>query len=98
MRFHRLSVFAVLVAAAPNAGAQGQLDILIRDGTLIDGTGTSPRRADVGIRGDRIVFVGTAGADATATRTIDATGLIVSPGFIDPHSHTDTDLASSDPT
>src|SRR3954470_22943652 len=78
-------------------GAQGQLDLLIRGGTLVDGTGTSPRRADVGIRADRIVFVGIAGADATATRTIDATGSIGSPGFIDPHTPPDGDLASPDP-
>lgn len=100
MRFHPTFCLAavITIASSPIARAQGSFDILIRGGTLIDGTGSSPRRADVGIRADRIVFVGTAGADATATRTIDATGLIVSPGFIDPHTHTDTDLASSDPT
>lgn len=86
----------MLVGVALNAGGQGY-DLLIRGGTLIDGTGSTGRRVDVGIRGDRIVFVGTAGAEATATRTLDATGLIVSPGFIDPHSHTDTDLSASDP-
>jgi N-acyl-D-amino-acid deacylase len=84
------------IFGASVASAQGQLDILIKGGTLIDGTGSPGRRADVGIKGDRITFVGTAGADATAARAIDATGLIVSPGFIDPHSHTDTDLSSAD--
>jgi N-acyl-D-aspartate/D-glutamate deacylase len=93
----RISLASICICAAPVARAQAPLDILIWGGTLIDGTGSSGRRADVGIRGDRIVFVGMAGADATAARTIDATGLIVSPGFIDPHSHTDTDLASADP-
>jgi N-acyl-D-aspartate/D-glutamate deacylase len=98
MTFARHYFAALALLAAPaTARAQNQFDLLIRNGTLIDGTGASGRRADVGIRGDRIVFVGAAGADATATRTIDATGLIVAPGFIDPHSHTDTDLSSANP-
>ena len=77
------------------AGAD-QLDILILHGKLVDGSGKKPRVADVGIRGDRIVFVGDAAkAKLTAVRTIDATGLVVAPGFIDPHTHTLGDL--SDP-
>jgi N-acyl-D-aspartate/D-glutamate deacylase len=61
----------------------------------VDGTGGAARRADVGVRGDRIVFVGDAArARVRATRTIDATGLVVAPGFIDPHTHTQEDLAS----
>jgi N-acyl-D-aspartate/D-glutamate deacylase len=100
MRRSTTIFLACLLAALSPSGAveaQGQLDVLIRGGTVIDGTGASGRRADVGIRGDRIVFVGTAGAGVTATRTIDATGLVVSPGFIDPHTHTDGDLSSSNP-
>jgi N-acyl-D-amino-acid deacylase len=88
---------AVLAAlAAPGARAQQQVDVLVRGGTLVDGTGSAPRRADVGVRGDRIVFVGDAGASrVTATRTIDAAGLIVAPGFIDPHTHTAGDLSNA---
>lgn len=71
-----------------------QLDILIRGGTLIDGSGSPGIRADIGITGDRIVFVGS-GAGRSARRVIDATGLAVTPGFIDPHTHTAGDL--SDP-
>lgn len=76
------------------AVAVDELDILIVHGKLLDGSGRKARRADVGIRGDRIVFVG----DATrqrlnATRTIDAAGMIVAPGFIDPHTHTLGDLS-----
>lgn len=64
------------------------VDVLIRGGTVYDGSGAAGRVTDVGIRGDRIVFVGDARAARLAgTRTIDATGLIVAPGFIDPHSH-----------
>ena len=74
-----------------------QLDILILHGKLVDGSGRKARNADVGIRGDRIVFVGDAGkAKFAAARTIDATGMIVAPGFIDSHTHTLEDL--SDPT
>ncbi|MGH7616984.1 MAG: N-acyl-D-amino-acid deacylase family protein [Gemmatimonadaceae bacterium] len=83
---------AVLVSAA-GAGAQQRVDLLIRGGTVVDGTGGAPRTADVGIRGDRIVFVGDAGT-ATAARTIDAKGFVVSPGFIDPHTHTAGDLSN----
>ena len=71
-----------------------ELDILIRGGTLIDGSGSRQIRGDVGIIGDRIVFVGS-GAGRSARRIIDATGLVVTPGFIDPHTHTAGDL--SDP-
>ena len=56
------------------------------------------RNADVAITGDRITFVGDAGrANITARRTIDARGLIVAPGFIDPHTHALEDLSSNDP-
>src|SRR6267142_7051269 len=73
-----------------------QLDLLILHGKLVDGSGKKPRTADVGMRGARIVFVGDARKEnATAARTIDATGLVVAPGFIDPHTHTLGDL--SDP-
>src|SRR5262249_47262225 len=70
-----------------------QLDILIINGKVIDGSGKGARKADVGIRGDRIVFIGNAKKfHITAARTIDAQGLIVAPGFIDPHTHTLSDL------
>lgn len=64
----------------------GRLDLAIRNGWLVDGTGAPKRRADVGIVGDRIVEVGTV---SEAEREIDAGGLTVSPGFVDPHSHSD---------
>src|SRR5437667_1493792 len=76
-------------------GAQ-QLDLLILHGQLVDGSDKKPRTADVGIRGDRIVFVGDARkAHLNAARTIDATDLVVAPGFIDPHTHTLGDLSDS---
>jgi len=67
-------------------GSTGKIDIAIRNGWLVDGSGDPKRRADVGIVDDRIVEVGRVPA---ADREIDATGLIVAPGFVDPHSHSD---------
>jgi N-acyl-D-amino-acid deacylase len=86
------------LASAPVLGAQQQVDVLIRGGSVIDGSGSQPRNADVGIRGDKIVFVGDATASrVTGTKTVDAKGLIVAPGFNDPHPHTESDLSSATP-
>jgi N-acyl-D-amino-acid deacylase len=75
---------------------QVKVDLLIVGGRVIDGSGSAEMRSDVGIRDDLIAFVGDAlKAGVGAARTIDATGLIVAPGFIDPHTHTLEDL--SDP-
>ena len=68
--------------AAPLLPAQ-QYDVLIRNGKVIDGSGNPWTYADVGVIGDRIAFVGRARTNVAAKRTIDATGLIVAPGFID---------------
>src|ERR1700721_2744581 len=57
-------------------------DVIIRDGRIIDGTGSPWVSGDVAIRGDRIVAIGRLGK-AAAKRVIDASGLVVSPGFID---------------
>ena len=66
------------------------LDHLIKGGTVVDGTGAAPRQADVGIRDGRIVEIGTVADDATTV--LDADGLLVTPGFIDPHTHYDAQL------
>jgi N-acyl-D-aspartate/D-glutamate deacylase len=90
-------VFSVAVAVAPIACAAqgGTVDVLIRSGQVVDGTGSAARAADVGITGDRITFVGDARARGiTGRRIVDAVGLIVAPGFIDPHTHTDGDLGN----
>lgn len=67
------------------------LDVLIRSGNVIDGTGTVQNKTDIGIQGERIVEIGNL-TDTQAAQTIDATNLVVCPGFIDMHSHADFTL------
>lgn len=67
------------------------LDMLIRGGTVVDGTGAARYKADIGIAGGRIAQVGR--ITESAKRTLDADGLIVSPGFIDGHTHMDAQVA-----
>jgi len=67
------------------------LDLLIKNGLMIDGTGAPARRADVGIADGRIFSVAS-GIREPARRTIDADGLAVAPGFIDPHTHYDAQI------
>ncbi|MDH3271217.1 MAG: D-aminoacylase [Gemmatimonadota bacterium] len=65
-------------------------DVLLRGGTVVDGSGQPRFRADVAVRGDRIVRVSREPLDASrADRVIDATGKIISPGFVDIHTHLD---------
>ena len=66
------------------------LDLVIRGGDVIDGTGGARRRADVGIRDGRVVALGV--VDEDAATTIDADGLVVTPGFIDIHTHYDAQV------
>ena len=100
MRRTRLAVLAALLTATASdaLGQARQVDLLIRNGRVIDGTGSPARSADIGVTGDRITFVGDAArANVSAQRTIDARGLTVAPGFIDPHTHALEDLSNADP-
>ncbi len=89
-----IAVLAVF-AAGSTARAQETADVLIRGGTVYDGSDAKAFVGDVAVSGDKIVYVGPH-ANLTAKRTIDAKGMIVSPGFIDGHSHSQHFLDSPD--
>jgi len=78
-----VSIFGIgrLALAADEKAAAEDFDVLIRGGWIYDGSGNPPRRADLGIKGDRIAAVGDL-AKATAKTVVDATDLAVAPGFI----------------
>lgn len=67
-----------------------QFDVLIVDANIVDGTGRVAFKGSIGIRGERITAIGDLKGDAA--RKIDAEGLVACPGFIDPHSHGDTEI------
>jgi N-acyl-D-amino-acid deacylase len=93
MRLFPGLVSVVLVVAAGLTVVSGQapeFDLVIRGGRLVDGTGNPGFDADLGIKDGRITVVGR--VSGTAARTIDASGLVVAPGFIDIHNHSDTTL------
>jgi N-acyl-D-aspartate/D-glutamate deacylase len=85
---HGLSALLATVVLTGRGAAEAPYDLLIHNGQIVDGTGNPWFCGDVAVRGDRIVAVGR-GLSGSAKRTIDARGLVVAPGFIDMHSHSD---------
>jgi N-acyl-D-aspartate/D-glutamate deacylase len=83
------AALVVRVGAAERAASDATYDLWIRNGTVIDGTGRDRVQADVLVSGDNIVYVGAVDSAVKARRTIDARGKVVTPGFIDLHSHGD---------
>jgi N-acyl-D-aspartate/D-glutamate deacylase len=86
--FRPAVLWLAALVAAPAAAAEPAYDLVIRNGRVIDGTGNPWFHGDVAIRGDRIAAVGRVPPGA-GRREIDAKGLVVAPGFIDMHSHSD---------
>ena len=86
MRNIRQLVFCFFVSLLPFVSIAQQFDIIIRNGRIVDGSGNPWYVTDIGINNDRIVRIADL-SEATANRVIDASGLVVSPGFIDPHTH-----------
>jgi len=82
-------ILSLTVVAFAQGRSQQQFDIIIRNGTVYDGSGRAPVKADIGIKGDRIAAVGNL-SRADAKTIIDANGLAVAPGFINMLSHSET--------
>jgi N-acyl-D-aspartate/D-glutamate deacylase len=87
-KFIAVLVLALVLLESAAPADEAVFDVLIRGGQVVDGTGNPWFHADVAIKGERIVAIGRSLA-GTARREIDAGGLVVAPGFIDMHSHSD---------
>src|SRR5262245_46170021 len=88
MRRATILATVVVLASCARPAAQAPFDVLIVGGSVVNGEGTPPVAADVGVRDGRIAAIGNL-ASASARRRIDASGLTVAPGFIDMHNHSD---------
>lgn len=100
--FHKsknfFSIFVLLFSAnILFAQTKNQYDVYIKNACIFDGTLRDSTFNDIGIKGDKIDYIGKSIKNVQAVKILDAKGLIVAPGFIDPHTHADLSLNSSDP-
>lgn len=87
----------VALMVACNGKNKIEADILIVNGNVFDGVETMPQQVSIAVKDDKIVWIGDKNdKEVIATKTIDAKGLNVSPGFIDPHTHATNDLDDSE--
>jgi len=84
------------ISASENTVMNKQYDLILRNGTVVDGTGAEPFRGDVGIRDARICAVSSETIEATAVEELDVDGLLVTPGFVDIHTHYDGQVTWAD--
>nr|WP_233192469.1 amidohydrolase family protein [Gaetbulibacter sp. 4G1] len=90
MRKIKLLFPLIMISCLISCKKEIKVDILIQNGAVYNGADRIPKNSSIAIKDDKIVFVGNEDeVKITATKTIDAKGLIVSPGFIDPHTHAD---------
>lgn len=93
MKKLKLLIYLFLVSCLISCKKEIKADILIQNGIVYNGIDSIPRRYSIAIKDDKIVFVGKENSTLiTSKKTINAEGLVVSPGFIDPHTHADREL------
>src|SRR5215813_12799454 len=95
LAFKLRPVFAALLVLATLATAQAlaaPADILLKGGTIFDGTGGKPYEGSIAIQNGHIIAIGDAASSTDAKQTIDCKGLIICPGFIDLHNHSDSTI------
>lgn len=92
--YFRCSIMFILLLAACTK-QKVDADILIKNGTVYTGEDATPKTVSIAVKDDKIIYVGKADAvEVVASKIIDANGLVVSPGFIDPHTHATMDLSN----
>ncbi len=87
-------LFILSIIFFSHAQENQKLDFLIKNATVFDGSRNEPQKLDIGIYGDRITYISSHSKSVSANQVIDAEGLYISPGFIDPHTHNDKWLNS----